>query len=158
MLTAEQMERIRAVAKTRSVRAGEVLYEASQADISLFIVRDGVVSISRTGEDSKILAVREAGQFTGEMSILSGQRAHLKARVTAGLDLTGLGEGNPWNLKRPPMFLESSVPAIFAVGDARSGSMKRVASAVGEGSMAVHLIHRYLAEHAAEPAPMAANV
>jgi thioredoxin reductase (NADPH) len=44
------------------------------------------------------------------------------------------------------MILETSVPGIFAVGDARSGSVKRVASAVGEGSMAVHLVHRHLAE------------
>jgi thioredoxin reductase (NADPH) len=42
--------------------------------------------------------------------------------------------------------LETSVPGIFAVGDTRAGSVKRVASAVGEGSMAVHLVHRYLAE------------
>ena len=44
--------------------------------------------------------------------------------------------------------LETSVPGIFAVGDTRAGSIKRVASAVGEGSMAVHLVHRYLAERA----------
>ena len=42
--------------------------------------------------------------------------------------------------------LETSVPGIFAVGDTRAGSVKRVASAVGEGSMAVHLVHRYLIE------------
>jgi thioredoxin reductase (NADPH) len=41
--------------------------------------------------------------------------------------------------------LESSVPGVFAAGDVRLDSMKRVASAVGEGAMAVHLVHRYLA-------------
>jgi thioredoxin reductase (NADPH) len=51
-----------------------------------------------------------------------------------------------WQLQRNPFLLETSVPGIFAVGDARSGSVKRVASAVGEGSMAVHLVHRFLAE------------
>ena len=45
----------------------------------------------------------------------------------------------------PPLFLETSRPGIFAVGDVRSGSIKRVASAVGEGSMAVRLIHERLA-------------
>jgi thioredoxin reductase (NADPH) len=45
----------------------------------------------------------------------------------------------------PPLFLETSRPGIFAVGDVHSGSVKRVASAVGEGSMAVQLVHRRLA-------------
>ncbi len=52
----------------------------------------------------------------------------------------------PWPLPRAPYGLESSVPGIFAVGDVRSGSMKRVASAVGEGSASVPLVHRFLAE------------
>ncbi|MGH2751291.1 MAG: FAD-dependent oxidoreductase [Actinomycetota bacterium] len=45
---------------------------------------------------------------------------------------------------RPPLLLETSVPGVFAVGDVRRGSVKRVASAVGEGAIAVHLLHRYL--------------
>ena len=49
-------------------------------------------------------------------------------------------------LPREPFMLESSLPGVFAVGDVRSGSVKRVASAVGEGSMAVRLVHQYLAE------------
>jgi len=51
-----------------------------------------------------------------------------------------------WPLARPPLMLETSRPRVFAVGDVRSGSVKRVASAVGEGSIAVHLVHRALAE------------
>ena len=47
--------------------------------------------------------------------------------------------------ERAPLPLETSRPGVFAVGDARSGSIKRVASAVGEGAMAVRLIHQYLA-------------
>jgi thioredoxin reductase (NADPH) len=47
-------------------------------------------------------------------------------------------------LKRDPFFLETSVPGIFAAGDGRHGSVKRVASAVGEGAIAVSLIHQYL--------------
>ncbi len=50
-----------------------------------------------------------------------------------------------WLLDRPPFGLESSVPGVFVAGDVRQDSMKRVASAVGEGAMAVHLVHRYLA-------------
>jgi thioredoxin reductase (NADPH) len=54
-----------------------------------------------------------------------------------------------WPLSRPPHLLESNLPGVFAVGDVRSGSLKRVASAVGEGSIAVALIHRVLREHGA---------
>ena len=50
-----------------------------------------------------------------------------------------------WPLERPPMLLETSVPGVFAAGDVRSRSVKRVAAAVGEGATAVRLIHAYLA-------------
>jgi thioredoxin reductase (NADPH) len=56
------------------------------------------------------------------------------------------------------MLLETSVPGVFAVGDNRAGSIKRVASAVGEGSMAVHLVHRFLAETQAETDSLVATV
>jgi thioredoxin reductase (NADPH) len=59
---------------------------------------------------------------------------------------TGAEASTGWPLKRAPYLLETSVPGVFAVGDVRSGSMKRVASAVGEGSMAVQFVHRVLAE------------
>jgi thioredoxin reductase (NADPH) len=49
-----------------------------------------------------------------------------------------------WNLDRQPFHLETSVPGVFAAGDVRSESAKRVASAVGEGAMAVMLVHRYI--------------
>jgi thioredoxin reductase (NADPH) len=49
-----------------------------------------------------------------------------------------------WDLGRDPYFLESSVPGVFAAGDVRANSVKRVASAVGEGAMAIQLIHGYL--------------
>ena len=52
---------------------------------------------------------------------------------------------------RPALPLETSLPGVFAVGDGRSGSIKRVASAVGEGSMSVRLVHQYLASHGHEP-------
>lgn len=51
-----------------------------------------------------------------------------------------------WPLARPPQLLETSLAGVFAVGDARAGNMKRVASAVGEGSTAVAFVHRVLAE------------
>ena len=70
-------------------------------------------------------------------------------RDPAGFVVTGPerlgGDADSWPLARPPYALETSVPGVFAVGDVRLESMKRVASAVGEGAMAVHLLHRYLA-------------
>ncbi|PSL42706.1 thioredoxin reductase (NADPH) [Chitinophaga niastensis] len=54
--------------------------------------------------------------------------------------------GKLWKLTREPYVLETSCPGIFAAGDVRSGAMSRVASAVGEGSMSISLVHKYLAE------------
>jgi thioredoxin reductase (NADPH) len=65
--------------------------------------------------------------------------------ILAGPDLSP--DGSPpagWELDRPPYHLETSVPGVFVAGDARAESAKRVASAVGEGAMAVMLVHRYL--------------
>lgn len=62
------------------------------------------------------------------------------------LELSGPGPSAPWPLARAPQMLETSLPGVFAVGDVRAGNVKRVASAVGEGAISVHLIHRALAE------------
>ncbi len=62
--------------------------------------------------------------------------------ILAGPDV----DADTWPLKRDPFLLETSVPGIFVAGDVRARSIKRVASAVGEGSMAVSLIHQYLVE------------
>jgi thioredoxin reductase (NADPH) len=76
--------------------------------------------------------------------------ADIVARDRVGFILTGqtlMHDGKPpagWSLKRAPFFLETSVPGIFAAGDVRHGSVKRVATAVGEGAVAVSLIHQYL--------------
>jgi thioredoxin reductase (NADPH) len=67
--------------------------------------------------------------------------------VVAGPDLSATIDGDRppgWDLDRAPYHLETSVPGVFVAGDARAESAKRVASAVGEGAMAVMLVHRYL--------------
>jgi len=61
-----------------------------------------------------------------------------------GFILTGSDTGQDWPLQRPPFLLETTTPGVFAVGDVRHGSMKRVAAAVGDGSTAIRLIHDYL--------------
>jgi thioredoxin reductase (NADPH) len=66
--------------------------------------------------------------------------------VVTGHDLVVGAEGRPpWQQQRAPLPLETTVPGVFAAGDVRLDSMKRVASAVGEGAMAVANIHQYLA-------------
>jgi len=68
-----------------------------------------------------------------------------KGYILTGRDL--LHSGHPpsgWRLEREPFFLETSMPGVFAVGDARCRSVKRVASAVGEGATAIQLVHEYL--------------
>jgi thioredoxin reductase (NADPH) len=63
------------------------------------------------------------------------------------LDLAEVADGSPhWPLSRVPQMLETSLPGVFAVGDVRAGNVKRVASAVGEGAISIHLVHRALAE------------
>jgi thioredoxin reductase (NADPH) len=66
--------------------------------------------------------------------------------ILTGQDLIQDGRKHPkgWNLDRAPFLLETNVPGIFAAGDVRHGSTKRVATSVGEGSLAVQLIHQYL--------------
>jgi len=67
--------------------------------------------------------------------------------VKTGVDLTAAElTAARWPLQRPPYQFETSLPRVFAVGDVRAGSMKRVAAAVGEGSAAVQIAHRVLAE------------
>lgn len=71
-----------------------------------------------------------------------------------GFIRTGVDEGcclpADWPLERPPYLLETSLPGVFAAGDVRHGSVKRMTSAAGEGAMAVHLVHQYLRETPAD--------
>ncbi len=69
-----------------------------------------------------------------------------KGFIITGRDLESLADNPKWPLARTPQMLETSLPGVFAVGDVRSGNVKRVASAVGEGAIAVHMVHRALAE------------
>jgi thioredoxin reductase (NADPH) len=69
--------------------------------------------------------------------------------VLTGADVPGVD----WTRDRDPYLLETSVPGIFACGDVRSGPVKRVAAAVGEGSMAIAFIHQYLRDEQRAAAP-----
>ncbi len=69
-----------------------------------------------------------------------------KGFILTGRDLDSVVHKFKWPLARVPLMLETSLPGVFAVGDVRAGNVKRVASAVGEGSISIYLVHRVLAE------------
>jgi thioredoxin reductase (NADPH) len=69
-----------------------------------------------------------------------------KGFILTGRDLDPVLQDFKWPLSRVPLMLETSLPGVFAVGDVRAGNVKRVASAVGEGSISIYLVHRVLAE------------
>jgi len=91
---------------------------------------------------------------SGGLFILIGADAETRwlppeiALDARGYVLTGtdVGEAGRWELERAPYLLETSVPGIFACGGVRLGPVKRVAAAVGEGSMAIAFVHQYLKE------------
>jgi thioredoxin reductase (NADPH) len=80
-------------------------------------------------------------EWAAEVGIVRDEQGYL----VTGPDLIKNGKlPVNWRLDRNPYYLETNVPGVFAAGDVRSGSIKRCASAVGEGAMAVAFIHRYL--------------
>jgi len=98
-------------------------------------------------------AIRHAFIMTGASPRTAWLRGCLalddKGFILTGRDLDGArgAGGSPlWPLPRAPQMLETSLPGVFAVGYVRAGNVKRVASAVGEGAISIHLVHRVLAE------------
>jgi thioredoxin reductase (NADPH) len=112
------------------------------------------VEDNQTGE-RRTLEARAAFVFIGAKPNVRWLGDHV-ALDDRGFILTGSGaiptaEGHSWPLSRPPFMLETSRPGIFAAGDVRSGSIKRVAAAVGEGSMTVRLVHEHLEDLGVSP-------
>jgi thioredoxin reductase (NADPH) len=122
-------------------------------------VRTGWRAVSAEGDDGRVRTLRLAGPDGGEtveevdaVFVFIGAAPRTdwlegvvardeRGFILAGADVKAAG----WPLGRDPYPLETSVPGVFVAGDVRARSIKRVASAVGEGSMAVSLIHEYLA-------------
>jgi thioredoxin reductase (NADPH) len=147
------------LAKGMSSYLVEEITATPNIDVRLHTVVTAVDGSDRLG--SITLASTETGESTVEdaeyIFTFIGARPHtdwldkVLCRDDLGFLPTGhevcpngrLPEG--WDLPREPLPLETSVPGVFAAGDVRSGSIKRIASGVGEGAMAVALIHRYRA-------------
>ncbi len=72
--------------------------------------------------------------------------------VLTGADAAAAAREERWDAGRSPSMLETGKPGVFAVGDVRSGSIKRVAAAAGEGAMAVRLVHEHLRGSSVAPA------
>jgi len=92
-------------------------------------------------------ALAEAAGLT--VAVVDGAESNLKITEPGDLaraeQILAAGLPDPWPLERLPMALETSLPGVFAAGDVRAASMKRVASAVGEGAVAVRLCQQYIA-------------
>ena len=110
--------------------------------------------IAQTGHHSTEETVAHTRHATGGIFIFIGADAETSwlprevALDDNGYVLTGaeVAANGDWALERDPYLLETSVPGIFAAGDVRYGPVKRVAAAVGEGSMAIAFVRQYLAE------------
>ena len=101
----------------------------------------------RTGAEERVVPAEALFVFVGQAP-RTGWLDGVVRRDSRGFVLTGADLGQPpegWPLPVPPLPLETSVPRVFAAGDVRRGSMKRIASAVGEGAVAVSFVHERLA-------------
>ncbi len=138
------VERIEAAPNVEVRLRSEVVGAGGDGHLESVVVRD-----SQTGAEEEaatnwlfvFIGAAPRTDWLGEQVLRDGHGFVVTGRGV----LTGRGAPS-WPLpNRPPMSLETSEPGIFAAGDVRLDSMKRVASAVGEGAMAVYLVHRYLA-------------
>jgi thioredoxin reductase (NADPH) len=140
----------------------QYLIDTIEATPNIDVRLRGEVAAAHGGESLERITVRDTA--TGEldevplaaMFVFIGARPQTdwlpagvardrRGFVLAGAELTREDVRPRWRLDRDPYLLETSMPGVFVAGDVRSESMKRVASAVGEGSMAVHFVHEYLA-------------
>ncbi|KAK44036.1 pyridine nucleotide-disulfide oxidoreductase [Caballeronia jiangsuensis] len=140
------IDRIRAATKVEVLTRTEVTGLDGNAQLQAITLKDRNTGQERSAA-TQWLFVCIGGvprtEWAPEMGVMRDERGYL----ITGPDLLRDGRPPPnWPLDRDPYYLETNVPGIFAVGDVRRGAVKRCASAVGEGAMAVTFVHRYLAE------------
>jgi thioredoxin reductase (NADPH) len=104
-------------------------YVANEGETrALFVVLDGEAEVTKVvGGSERVVGRRLPGDVFGEVPVVLGTPMLANLRATSA-----------------PYLLETSVPGVFACGDARRGSIKRVAAAVGEGSMSIAFVHQFL--------------
>jgi thioredoxin reductase (NADPH) len=119
-------------------RTQAVAAEGDAGRLASLRVRDGAAQESDLAADACFVFIGAAPRTDWLDGVVARDD---RGFLLAGPDVQDQG----WPLARDPYLLETSVPGVFVAGDVRARSIKRVASAVGEGSMAVSLIHEYLA-------------
>jgi thioredoxin reductase (NADPH) len=167
---ADYAERVTMVVRARSLAASTSRYLASRIEAHERIDVLTNCRLTRAHGDAHLAAV-DVSTPTGERTvridalfvIIGGEplttgleddlRLDEAGYLMTGPDVVARDRNRWWPLDRDPMLLESSQPGLFVAGDIRCGSTKRVASAVGEGAMAISLIHRYLASPESGGAP-----
>ncbi len=145
-ISAYLVERIHAATNVDVLTNNEVTALEGDAMLDAVIVRNRL-----TGECRRIethwLFVCIGGAPRTEWAVEAKVTRDEAGYLVTGPDLMNGGQpSEAWPLDRPPYHLETSVPGLFAAGDVRHGSVKRCASAVGEGAMAITFVHRYLAD------------
>ena len=140
------VERIMGAANVELLTNTEVRELVGEDRLDEIVVEDNRSGARRTLGARTLFVFIGAEANTGwlEGTVELDERGFILTGRTS--DTSGLKEKVWYGLSREPYPLETSLPGVFAAGDVRSGSIKRVASAVGEGSMAVRLIHQYLAD------------
>jgi thioredoxin reductase (NADPH) len=163
MFMAKQAKSVTLLVRGPSLEASMSYYLIQQIEAAPTIsVRTCTEVVDTLGEDDHLVGLTLQNRNTGDREEVCSTRLccfigatprtewldGVVARDDHGFILAGpdLRDVVGWTLDRPPHHLETSVPGVFVAGDVRADSAKRVAAAVGEGSMAVMLVHRYLAE------------
>ncbi|HSK85569.1 MAG TPA: FAD-dependent oxidoreductase, partial [Rubrobacter sp.] len=137
------IEEIEATENIKVRLNAQVIDGGGQGRLEHLVLKDRTSGLTETVPAAALFVLIGARPHTGWLpeEVMRDERGY----IITGSDL--LRDGSPpagWPLKRPPMLLETSVPGVFAAGDVRCGSVKRVASAVGEGSIAIQMVHKYL--------------
>ena len=137
---------VTAIGKTGNIRvrlATEVTGGHGQCSLEALTLRDRASGATDTVPAAALFVMIGAEPRTGWLPVAIERDS--QGFIRTGLRLHRAGElPAGWPLKRPPMLLETSVPGVFAAGDVRHRSVKRVASAVGEGATAIQLVHEHL--------------
>jgi thioredoxin reductase (NADPH) len=116
--------------------------DGEDGHLTKLVLQDKQTGLTETVDCDRVccfIGAEPRTKWLGDAGIACDERGF----ILSGPDLNDVCG---WTLDRPPHHLETSVPGVFVAGDVRAESAKRVAAAVGEGSMAVMLVHRYLAE------------